>query len=117
MYCTIISNDKQLKNRFSRLLSFITDVEIKDLSAYTTDTGTVPELVFIDMDSAKLIELKYINDLQTKFQNPSIVFISSNEQNAMKAIKLGGFDFLLKPIAIDELKTTIDRYSQRFVEN
>jgi two-component system LytT family response regulator len=42
-----------------------------------------------------------------------VVFVTAFDQYAIKAIKFSAFDFLLKPVDVDELKTTINRLRLR----
>lgn len=72
-----------------------------------------PDIVFLD------IELKDINGFQV-VQNislkPLIIFISSQNQHALKAFDFGGFDFLLKPIKEDRLMATVKQALKFFEE-
>ena len=42
--------------------------------------------------------------------NPAIVFITAYDQYAIKAIKTAALDYLLKPVALKDLKEAIHRY-------
>ncbi len=44
--------------------------------------------------------------------NPIVIFTTGYNQYAIKAIKAQAFDFLLKPIILDELKDTLKRLSK-----
>jgi two-component system LytT family response regulator len=69
-----------------------------------------PDLVLLD------IEMPFGNgfDLldKTRDLNFEVIFITAFDHYAVKAIKFSAFDYLLKPIDIDELKTAIDRLIQ-----
>jgi len=45
--------------------------------------------------------------------NPTIVFITAFNQFAIKAIKHAAFDYLLKPIDIDDINDTLARYREK----
>jgi len=45
--------------------------------------------------------------------NPTIVFITAFNQFAIKAIKHAAFDYLLKPIDINDINDTLDRYREK----
>ena len=66
-----------------------------------------PELVFLD------IEMPVMDGFEMLIRIPEkkfhLVFTTAYDHYAIKAIKYAAFDYLLKPIDIDELKSTIDR--------
>lgn len=68
-----------------------------------------PQLIFLD------IEMPVQNgfDLLNAFENPGfdIIFTTAYNQYAIKAFKCSAFDYLLKPIDAEDLKTTVGRYS------
>jgi two-component system, LytTR family, response regulator len=70
-----------------------------------------PDVVFLD------IEMPGMNGLQLLQRLPEIhfapIFITAYSQYAIKAIKLGAFDYLLKPVQRAELKTTVERLLQK----
>lgn len=66
-----------------------------------------PDVVFLD------IEMPQGNgfDLLSKFETIpfEVIFVSSYEQYAIRALKLSALDFILKPIVIEELLTLTDK--------
>jgi two-component system, LytTR family, response regulator len=67
----------------------------------------VPELVFLDIEMPEMDGFEMlINIPDKKFH---LVFTTAYDHYAIKAIKYAAFDYLLKPIDIDELKMTIER--------
>lgn len=66
-----------------------------------------PQLVFLDIEMPGMDGFEMlINIPDKKFH---LVFTTAYDQYAIKAIKYAAFDYLLKPIDIDELKETIIR--------
>lgn len=69
-----------------------------------------PDIVFLD------IEMPNENgfDLFTHFQQItfSVVFVTAYREYAIDAIKVSAIDYLLKPINIDDLRNTIDRFEK-----
>lgn len=66
-----------------------------------------PQLVFLDIEMPGMDGFEMlINIPDKKFH---LVFTTAYDQYAIKAIKYAAFDYLLKPIDIDELRETIGR--------
>lgn len=69
-----------------------------------------PEIVFVDIEMGNITGFDLIEMVRKKHYNPSFVFVTAYDYYSIKAIKASVFDYLLKPIDIDELKKTIKRY-------
>jgi two-component system, LytTR family, response regulator len=54
-------------------------------------------------------------DLLSYFPNKEfqVVFVTAHEEFAIKAIKVGAIDYILKPIIIEELRIAVDKVSER----
>ena len=72
-----------------------------------------PDLVFLDIEMPNYSGLQ-INDFITANRNFDIIFVTAYNQFAVNAIKISAFDYLLKPIQIDELTATIKRYKEKY---
>lgn len=74
-------------------------------------TALKPDIVFLD------IEMPFLNGFEVlqQFENLpfKVVFTTAYDQYAIKALKLNALDYILKPIEINELKQTIDKYHQQ----
>lgn len=68
-----------------------------------------PELIFLDIEMPRMNGFEMLNELKEK--NFHIIFTTAYDQYAIKAIKYAAFDYLLKPVDIEELKTAIERIS------
>jgi two-component system, LytTR family, response regulator len=111
MRCVIIDDEYRGREVLASLLhTHCPEVKVVGVAAnveegYEVIRMTNPDLVFLD------IEMPDGNgfDLLLKFTNPKFktVFVTSYDQYAIQAIRFHAFDYLLKPVIIDELKTTI----------
>lgn len=93
-----------------KLQSYCTDVEIlaeaaDGLEAIDVISKYNPQLIFLDIEMPKMNGFEMLNAIKEK--NFHIIFTTAYDQYAIKAIKYAAFDYLLKPIDIEELKTTV----------
>jgi len=61
--------------------------------------------------------LELAEEIKKNHLNTKVVFITAYDHYAIKAIKNNAFDYLLKPVNIDELKATIERYKAKWKSN
>ena len=64
-------------------------------------------MIFLDIEMPKLNGFEMLNLIKEK--NFHVVFTTAYDQYAIKAIKYAAFDYLLKPVDIEELKTAVSR--------
>ena len=82
---------KRWKRSFSmNLILFFTDVEMPRKSGF----DVVKEVKEVDI-------------------YPTFIFVTGYDQYAIKAIKNAAFDFLLKPVDVDDLNETIVRFKTK----
>jgi two-component system, LytTR family, response regulator len=66
-----------------------------------------PQLIFLDIEMPRMTGFEMLNELAEK--NFHIIFTTAYDQYAIKAIKYAAFDYLLKPIDIEELKLAVEK--------
>ncbi len=69
-----------------------------------------PNLILMDINMPGKSGLDLVELLQSRNVDIPVVFISAFEEYAIKAIRNQIYDFLLKPVSFDDLKSTIDKY-------
>lgn len=73
-----------------------------------------PDIVFLD------IEMPHMNGFDMLQQLPNkdfhLIFTTAYDQYAIKAIKYAAFDYLLKPVDIEELRSAVDRVQKQSIE-
>jgi len=69
-----------------------------------------PGLVFLDIQMPHLNGFELLEKMPNK--NFKIIFTTAYNEYAIQAIRFSAFDYLLKPIDIEELQTTIHRFLQ-----
>src|SRR5437762_10515046 len=70
-----------------------------------------PNLVFLDVEMPKMNGFEMLEQLSSV--NFEIVFTTSYDQYALKAIRFSAIDYLLKPIDSEELQRAIQKLVQR----
>ena len=113
--CVIIDDEANCREDLSALIEykFKDRLKISGIAGTVSEgvgliNSTLPDLVFLDIqmpgeDGFQLLK---------KFDhiNFEIVFTTSYEEYAIKAIKHAAFDFLLKPVDPKELDSLLDRF-------
>jgi DNA-binding NarL/FixJ family response regulator len=71
-----------------------------------------PELIFIDVELPRISGFDVVNEIRKNLFFPKFIFITAYNQYAIKAIRIGAFDYILKPIDIDELNDALLRFHE-----
>lgn len=66
-----------------------------------------PEIIFLDVEMPEMNGFEMLTQLTER--KAHIIFTTAYNQYAIKAIKHAAFDYLLKPIDIEELKITVKK--------
>ncbi len=73
-----------------------------------------PDIVFLDVEMPEYSGFGLLEHF--KNANFMVVFVTSHSKYAIKAIRAEAFDYLLKPISMDELKEVVERISSKINE-
>ncbi len=71
-----------------------------------------PELVFIDVEMPRMSGFEVVQEIRNNLFFPKFIFVTGYDQYAIKAIRAGAFDYILKPIDIDDLKDALERFTE-----
>ncbi len=74
-----------------------------------------PDLVFLDIEMPRLNGFEMLNKIKNK--NFHLIFTTAYDHYAIKAIKYSAFDYLLKPIDIEELKIAVEKLQESSADN
>lgn len=113
--CVIIDDEIEACDRLQSLLEKIPTVsviavETKVETGIKRVTELSPDIVFLDVEMPKENGFEVVKEIITKNIFPTFIFVSGYNQYAIKAIRSAAFDYLLKPVDIDELSETIVRF-------
>ncbi|HEX3168571.1 MAG TPA: LytTR family DNA-binding domain-containing protein [Chitinophagaceae bacterium] len=93
------------------------EVEIKSICNSAKDALAAirqqsPDLIFLDVEMPKLNGFEMLEQLSSI--NFHLIFTTSYDQYALKAIRFSAIDYLLKPIDREELKSAVEKVKDRF---
>jgi DNA-binding NarL/FixJ family response regulator len=114
----IIDDEKPSCERLKRLLSSFPQINvigcfISSRQGLESILKQKPDLLFLDVELEKNISaFDLIEQLDKNLYRPHIILVTGFSQYSIKAIKNEVFDYLFKPVDIDELKASISRLTE-----
>jgi DNA-binding NarL/FixJ family response regulator len=114
----IIDDEKPSCERLKRLLASFPQINV--IGSFTNSRQGLdsilkqkPDLLFLDIELEKNISaFDLIKQLDKNIYRPHIILVTGFTQYSIKAIKNEVFDYLIKPVDIDELKASISRLTE-----
>ncbi len=109
----IIDDEKDARAALEVLLhKFVKDVEVLGHGTGVKDglkqiAALKPEVVFLDINMEDGTGFDLLDELEDF--NFHLVFVTAFNQYAIKAFKYAAFDYLLKPVDLQELRKCVDR--------
>ena len=112
----IIDDERYACERLKKLLAPFSHIHLID---YFTNSQEgldcifkqKPDLVFLDVELENNISaFDVLDQINNNIHHPHIILVTAHSQYSIKAIKNEVFDYILKPVDVDELKETIDRF-------
>lgn len=111
----VVDDEPNSRDMLAFLLKSISNVRVLDKcsnisEAFDSIVKHDPEIVFLDIEMPGGSGFDLIQRLRETDYSPTIIFVTAYNQFAIKAIKHAAFDYLLKPIDIEDLNGSINRY-------
>ncbi len=116
MQSLIIEDKAYIRKGLVNLLTLIdTDVQIVGECESVKEAVIVakackPDLVFLDINLSDGNAFEFLE--QTEPLDFKVIFITAYEEYALKALKMGAVDYLLKPVDVEELKIALNKVKQ-----
>lgn len=112
MKVVVVEDDQAFLNQLVAFLQELDDVEVIGVATSVLEgvellNSCDPSLVLVDIelkDGQAFELLSSLDDISF-----DVIFITSYEHYAIKAIKFSAIDYLLKPFSMDELSSAIER--------
>jgi two-component system LytT family response regulator/two-component system response regulator LytT len=72
-----------------------------------------PDLVFLDVEMPGLSGFEVIEAVRKRKIFPAFILVTAFDHYGIRAVKESAFDYLLKPVDIDELKQCLERHEKK----
>ncbi len=111
----IVDDEQAAREILADLLHDFSDVEVlcKESSADKAIVSILkyrPDIVFLDIDMPLKTGFNLVDELKNYDVCPTIIFVTAYDKYAIEAIKHAAFDYLVKPVDVDDLQLCISRY-------
>ena len=125
MYKALIADDEEIiRSGLSRLLARDPDFEVAALAedgeqALELAAERLPDLLLVDINMPFLNGLEFIERLEGVLRGAVIIVITGYDDfsYAQQALRLGVFDYLLKPVMEDAFYDAVGRAKQQLLTN
>jgi len=113
MKSIIVEDKAYIRKGLLNLLELIeTDIQVVGecesvKEAIIVANACKPELIFLDINLADGNAFDFLE--QTENLTFKVIFITAYEEYALKALKMGAVDYLLKPVDVEELKIALQK--------
>ncbi|TND08220.1 MAG: LytTR family two component transcriptional regulator [Bacteroidetes bacterium] len=113
----IADDEKSAVEGMQQLLSeFCTDVEIAGTATNVIDTVRLvrelqPDVLFLDIEMPPETGFDVLNELGE--EAPVVIFVTAYNHYAIRALRENAFDYLLKPVSIDDLRAAVERVREK----
>lgn len=113
--CIIVDDEKEARDRLAIQLSKLEGINIVGLEGDPEKAiGIIkdkhPDIAFLDVEMPKMSGFEIVKKVREEGISLSFIFVTGYNQYAIKALRNAAFDFLVKPVDIDELKEAINRF-------
>lgn len=113
----IIDDEPNSREILDRLLALDGDIAVLAKCGNITDGMEAiethePDLIFLDIEMPDGSGFDLLDKLRKTSYDPIVVFVTAYNHFAIKAFKYAAFDYLLKPVDIDDLTDTLARYKK-----
>jgi len=111
----IVDDEEEARNLLERLLYRIPGIEVIGKASSADNAlemviNCLPDLVFLDVQMPEKNGFELVDYFKKYLLNTRVIFVTAHAEFAINALKVSAFDYLLKPVLINQLTETIQRY-------
>ncbi|HDM78971.1 MAG TPA: response regulator, partial [Deltaproteobacteria bacterium] len=108
----VVDDEERITRSLAGILSdegYRVQVASSGVEALKKVDDDLPDLVLLDIWMPGLDGMEVLQKLKEKYPNLQVIIISGhgNIETAVKATKLGAFDFIEKPLSIDKITVSV----------
>ena len=114
----IIDDEKNSRNSLRKKLdNHCTDIVIITGECENGEEGIkllddqTPDIVFLDVEMPRMNGFTMLQQVVNK--SFEVIFITAYDHYAIKAIKFSALDYLVKPVAVEDLKAAVEKAVQK----
>ena len=114
----ILDDEAPARERMEYLINSFFGREVKIIgksSSPETALKEIPKLkpyiAFLDVEMPGMSGLELAGQLKAKGFKGKIVFVTAFDHYSVKALRANAFDYLVKPVDVDELKQCLNRFN------
>ena len=89
----------------------VVSVETDPLQALIAIKKLKPEILFLDIEMPKLNGFEVLSELTSPL--PKVIFTTAYDQYAVQAFRHNAIDYLLKPVIVEELISSVNKVNER----
>lgn len=113
--CIIVDDEPGPANRLKHLIEDFTEIKVLSIEndpdeAIDKICTTKTKLVFLDVEMPGKTGFDVIHEIHSKGFYPVFIFVTGYGHYAIKAIREAAFDYLQKPVDVDDLKKAVARF-------
>lgn len=111
----IVDDEERARDLLERLISRFSGVEVCGKASSADEALEMviagqPDLVFLDVQMPEKNGFQLVEYLKKYMLNTPVVFVTAHAEFAIPALKVSAFDYLLKPVMMEQLNETILRF-------
>lgn len=122
MKILIVDDEPEARELIKLTLQGVENLKVVGLAGHVDEAVQIlkteqPDLVFLDIQMPEKDGFSFITQVHEAGYFPGIVFVTAYEHYAIKAIRNSVFDYILKPINLEDLFRSIERFRKREVSD
>jgi len=111
----IVDDEEGARNLLERLLNRIPGIIVCGKAASADEALEMvlintPDLVFLDVQMPEKNGFQLVDYFKKYLLNTTVIFVTAHAEFAINALKVSAFDYLLKPVIMNQLTETILRF-------
>lgn len=107
---TSLQNLKQKLEEFCKQVTVVAATQ-KPEEAISLIRNLKPDVLFLDIEMPKMSGFRMLEELGD--YNAEIIFTTAYNHYAVDAMRISAFDYLVKPVAIEELENAVNRLAEK----